>query len=38
MADGRGKQPSKNQPSSSTPKDKRIKGNGGKKPGPKTGY
>lgn len=35
MADGRGKKPSKNKPSAATPKDKRIKGNGGKKPGPK---
>jgi hypothetical protein len=35
MADGRGKQPSKNQPNTATSKDKRIKGNGGKKPGPK---
>lgn len=35
MADGRGKAPSKNTPSTATPKDKRIKGNGGKKPGPK---
>lgn len=33
--DGRGKQASKNQPSTSTPADKRLKGNGGKKPGPK---
>lgn len=38
MADGRGKQPSKNQPSTATLKDKRIKGNGGKKPGPKPKY
>lgn len=35
MADQRGKQPSKNKPSTGTPKDRRIKGNGGKKPGPK---
>lgn len=35
MADGRGKKPSKNKPSSGTKADKRIKGNGGRKPGPK---
>lgn len=35
MADGRGKQPSRNKPSKGTRKDKRIKGNGGRKPGPK---
>jgi hypothetical protein len=35
MADQRGKQPSKNKPSVNTPKDRRLKGNGGKKPGPK---
>lgn len=35
MADKRGKQPSKNQPSKQTPADKRLKGNGGAKPGPK---
>lgn len=35
MADQRGKQPSKNKPSTATPKDRRLKGNGGKKPGPK---
>jgi hypothetical protein len=37
VADGRGKQPSKNTPSSGTSKDKRIKGNGGKTPGPTAG-
>jgi hypothetical protein len=35
MADGRGKAPSKNKPSTGTSKDKRISGNGGAKPGPK---
>ena len=34
MADGRGKQPSKNTPSTGTPADKRLAGRG-KKPGPK---
>lgn len=34
MASQRGKQPSKNTPSSSTSKDMRLKGRG-KKPGPK---
>ena len=33
-ADGRGKKPSKNQPSKGTKKDMRLKGRG-KKPGPK---
>lgn len=37
VADGRGKAPSKNTPSSGTSKDKRIKGNGGKTPGPTPG-
>ncbi len=35
MADRRGKRPSKNTPSRGTPADKRLKGNGGAKPGPK---
>lgn len=35
MADGRGKQPSRNKPSTGTKADKRLKGNGGKKPGPR---
>ncbi len=35
MTDGRGKKPSRNKPSTGTSKDKRLKGNGGKKPGPK---
>lgn len=35
MADRRGKQPSKNKPSTGTSADKRLKGNGGRKPGPK---
>jgi hypothetical protein len=35
MADRRGKQKSKNTPSTGTSKDKRLKGNGGRKPGPK---
>lgn len=35
MAGRTGKKPSKNKPSTGTPKDKRLKGNGGKKPGPK---
>lgn len=35
MTDGRGKQPSKNKPSTGTRADKRKSGNGGKKPGPK---
>jgi hypothetical protein len=34
---GRGKAPSRNTPSKGTAADKRIKGNGGKKPGPKKG-
>lgn len=34
MADGRGKQPSRNKPSTATPADKRLSGRG-KKPGPK---
>ena len=34
-ASKRGKQPSKNAPSTATAKDRRLKGNGGKKPGPK---
>lgn len=33
--DKRGKAPSKNTPSTGTSKDKRLAGNGGKKPGPK---
>jgi hypothetical protein len=37
MADGRGKQSSKNTPSTGTSADKRLRGNGGKKPGPKRG-
>lgn len=38
MADGRGKQASKNQPSTGTPKDKRLASTPGhKKPGPKAG-
>lgn len=36
MANKRGKAPSKNQPSTGTPADKRKAGRG-KKPGPKTG-
>ncbi|MBP2370237.1 hypothetical protein JOF36_005933 [Pseudonocardia parietis] len=36
MADGRGKQPSENKPSTGTGKDKRLKGRG-QKPGPKPG-
>lgn len=36
-ATGRGKAPSKNKPSTGTSADKRLKGNGGKKPGPKKG-
>lgn len=36
-AKGRGKAPSKNKPSTGTRADKRLKGNGGKKPGPKKG-
>ncbi len=37
MATGRGKASSKgkNKPSRGTPKDRRLKGNGGRKPGPK---
>lgn len=35
MAGQQGKQPSKNKPKPSTPKDKRLPGNGGKTPGPK---
>lgn len=35
MVDKRGKAPSKNSPSTATSADKRLKGNGGKKPGPK---
>lgn len=35
MTDKRGKQPSKNAPSTGTSKDKRLAGNGGRKPGPK---
>jgi hypothetical protein len=35
MADGRGKQATKNTPGRGTPRDRRLKGNGGKKPGPK---
>lgn len=35
MASQRGKAPSKNKPSSGTSADKRLRGNGGKKPGPK---
>lgn len=34
---GRGKAPSKNAPSKGTAADKRLKGNGGSKPGPKPG-
>lgn len=34
---GRGKTPSKNNPSKGTSADKRLKGNGGAKPGPKKG-
>lgn len=37
MADGRGKQPSKNTPSKGTSKDMRKSGRG-KKPGPKPKY
>lgn len=33
--DKRGKSPSKNTPSTGTSKDKRLAGNGGRKPGPK---
>jgi hypothetical protein len=36
-AKGRGKAPSKNKPSTGTSADKRLKGNGGSKPGPKKG-
>lgn len=35
MAGNTGKKPSKNQPSKGTSKDKRLTGNGGRKPGPK---
>jgi hypothetical protein len=34
---GRGKAPSRNTPSKGTSADKRLSGNGGKKPGPKPG-
>lgn len=37
MAGQQGKKPSENKPSKGTPKDKRLPGNGGKKPGPKRG-
>ena len=37
MADGRGKKKTSNKPSSGTSKDKRKRGNGGKKPGPAKG-
>lgn len=36
MASKRGKQPSRNKPSTNTSKDKRLKGRG-RKPGPKKG-
>lgn len=35
MAGNTGKKPSKNTPSKQTSKDKRLTGNGGRKPGPK---
>jgi hypothetical protein len=35
MPGSQGKKPSKNTPSTGTKKDKRLTGNGGKKPGPK---
>lgn len=35
MPSRRGKQPSRNKPSRGTRADRRLKGNGGKKPGPK---
>jgi len=37
MAGRRGKKPSRNKPSRGTPADRRLRGNGGKKPGPKPG-
>lgn len=36
-ANGRGKAKTSNKPSTGTAKDKRLSGNGGKKPGPKQG-
>jgi hypothetical protein len=35
MSDQRGKQRSRNKPTRGTKADKRLRGNGGKKPGPK---
>lgn len=35
MAGNTGRQPSRNRPSRGTPRDRRLSGNGGNKPGPK---